>query len=231
MSPKAQRLYQLLLDSKKPLSAKQLAIRLRIFPNAVYRLAEPLINMGLIMKTDKYPYQFSAKPFDEGLSLFLLHQNDWFFEQFPHLGEIPQSQQIKLSFIQSRDELMNLSVGEIDRANKSVDLLRSGQEVPADVMLSMVKAKQRNVLSRMLIQDYSVKNANTVAYWKKNGILVRKTSLRHVRLMLYDSKVVYFMSYRYSNSEKDLGMKIDYPPFAAILSRLFNQWWQTAQRI
>ncbi|MBI3619959.1 hypothetical protein HY214_02335 [Candidatus Roizmanbacteria bacterium] len=240
MGPQSQSLYLALLASGKPLSAKQLATKLHIFPNTVYRLAEPLTQIGLITKTNRYPCQFNAKPIDEGLSLFLLYQNDWFSQQFSRSiaktglsnnSEVPQSKQIKLLFIQSRDELMNLSVGEIDIANKTVDLLRSGHEIPADVMLSLIKAKRRGVVTRMLIQDFSLENADQVTYWQQNGILVRKTALRHIRLMLYDSRIVYFMSYKHAHSEKDLGMKISYPPFATILSQLFDQWWQIADKI
>lgn len=240
ISPQSQDLYQTLLSSDQPLSAKQLAAKLDIFPNTVYRLADPLIDIGLIIKAGRYPSQFIAKPVNEGLSLFLLAQNDWFSQQFSKPGQIknltkneaiPQSQQIKLSFVQSRDELMRLSVDEINKTNRSVDLLRSGHEIPADVMLALMEAKKRNVVTRMLVQDYSVDNAEQIANWQKNGILVRKTELRHIRLMLYDSNVVYFMSYKHTDSEKDLGMKIDYPPFAVIFSQLFDQWWKKAEEI
>ena len=238
LSPQCQALYKILLASDCPLSAKQLASQLHIFHPTVYRLTEPLIDMGLITKTNTYPYEFIAKNVDEGLSLFLLHQNEWFSRQFfpfnKSVGEKKknsQSQEIRLSFIQSRDELMNQSAKEITLATKSVDLLRSGHEIPADVMLAISEAKKQNVLTRMLIQDYSNENADQVKYWQKNGILVRKTTLRHVRLMIYDSSVVYFMSYKHTSSEKDLGMKISYLPLAVIFSKLFGEWWQKAERI
>ncbi len=123
------------------------------------------------------------------------------------------------------------SLEEISRATKSVDLLRSGREMPAEVVFAIVEAKKRNVLTRMLIQNYSRQNVDQVSYWKQNGILVRKTSLRHICLMLYDASVVYFMSYTHVDSKKDLGMKISYPPFAAILSQLFAEWWKKAERV
>lgn len=234
ISPKSQHLYQILLASADPLSAKELASKMRIFPSTVYRLAKLLVDMGLITKSSKYPYQFMAKPVNEGLSLFLLHQNDWFSQKFSPFGKketIPPSKQVSLSFVQSRDELMRLSEEETNRATKSVDLLRSGHEIPADLMLAIIKAKQRGVVTRMLIQDYSVDNAQQVAIWQKNGILVRKTPLRHIRLMIYDLSTIYFMSYKHADSEKDMGMKISYPPFAAILSQLFEDWWQKADII
>lgn len=236
----SQLVYQTLLRSPIALSAKQLAVLLHEYPTTVYRLVEPLIQMGLVTKSGWYPVGFQACPADEALSKFLLYQNDLFSKKFcrpiksdisDNKKQIPASQQIHLLFIQSRNELMNLSVGETDRARTSIDLLRSGGEIPPDLMLSLIESMKRNVRVRMLIQDYSSKNANTVAYWIKNGIQVRKSMLRHVRLMLYDSNITYFMSYRHIDSEKDLGMKIDYPPFAVMLSQLFNIWWEKADEI
>lgn len=240
IAPQSQDLYRVLLTSDQPMEAKQLAKKLNVFPATVYRLTEPLIKMGLITQTNEYPSQFIAKSVDEGLHLFLLNQNDWFSHQFfnpdkkkvsARKRQIPKSQQVSISFIQGRDELMNLSEKEINRATESVDLLRSGHEIPADVMLALVEAKRRNVQTRMLIQDYSLENASQVTLWKRNGILVRKTELRYIRLMLYDSQTLYFMSYKHTDSRTDLGMKIDYPPLTVILSQLFDQWWEKSETV
>lgn len=240
LSPQSQTIYKILLRANRPLTVKQIATQMHIAPSLIYRLTEPLIAMGLVIKTNDYPYEFGAKPMDEGLSLFLLYQNGWFSEQFfssarktDAVGKtsIDSSQEIQLSFIQSRDELMNKSAEEIAKATKSVDLLRSGHEISAEVMLAVIEAKKRNVLTRMLIQDYPTDNADQVKYWQRNGILVRKTTLRHIRLVIYDASTVYFMSYKHDDSEKDLGMKINYPPLAVIFSKLFQEWWQKAERI
>lgn len=236
LSPQSQSVYKILLNSKQPLSAKELASCLHIFPATVYRLIQPLVNLGLITQGNKYPYHFEAKPLEEGLSLFLLNQTDWFTKQFSNKnkeknGHTSNSDDVEFSFVQSRDELMKESAKEINKAIKSVDLLRSGHEIPADVMLATIEAKKRGVVTRMLIQDYNKDNANQIDVWKKNGILVRKTSLMHIRLMIYDSETVYFMSYKHTDSQKDMGMKIVYPPFAAILYQLFQGWWQKAEKI
>lgn len=238
MSPDSRLVYQILIDSPNPLSAKQIGLQMGIVPNTVYRLTEELIKLGLITKSESSPHLFAAKSIPEGLSLFLLNQHNWFSETFtksklvPRRETIPrQTQQISISFIRSRDELMQLSIGETNRAIKSVDLLRSGHEIPADLLLAMRQSHKRHVVTRMLIQDYGPKNEEMVSYWKKNGIQVRKTELRHIRLMMYDSSIIYFMSYKHTDSEKDMGMEIEYPPFSAILSPLFNEWWQKAEKI
>ncbi len=237
ISPQAQSIYKILQDSNKPLSAKIIAEELNIFPNSVYRLTEELISMGLIKKTGKRPFRFETKAQDEGLSLFLLYQNEWFSRQFPKSAkktekkENTYSPQISLSFIQSRDELMNMAAEEINKAKQSVDLLRSGHEMSADVMLAINKAKKRNISVRMLIQDYSKDNSEQVLFWQKNGILVRKTPLHNIRLMLFDSSTLYFMSYKHTDSKQDSGVKIAYTPFAVILSSLFEDWWKKAEVI
>jgi hypothetical protein len=40
-----------------------------------------------------------------------------------------------------------------------------------------------------------------------------------------------YESYRNEDSVKDLGMKITYPPFATILSQLFNEWWEKGEDV
>lgn len=233
LSPQSQSVYRILLNSNRPLSAKELALKLQIFPNTVYRLINELDDVGLVAKTNNYPSQFTAKSINEGLSLFLLYQTNWFSKQFSNKNKkerISNAQDIEFSFIQSRDELMRESAREINKAKKSIDLLRSGHEIPADVMLATIEAKRRGVVTRMLIQDYNKDNAKQVALWKKNGILVRKTPLAYIRLMIYDSTTIYFMSYKHTDSQRDMGMKIVYPPFAAVLSQLFQGWWQKAEK-
>lgn len=230
MSPQAQAVYQILLRNNAPLSAKDLSGRLKIVPNSMYRLIEELIGLGLITKTGTYPHLFMAKPADEGLSMFLLQQHSWFSSKFSKAKNI-ESKQISFSFVQSRDELMRLSVGETIKATKSIDLLRSGGEIPADLILEMIESQKRGVVTRMLIQDYNKENKAMVHNWIKNGFQVRVTPLRHVRLMIYDDTTIYFMSYRHSNDDKDMGMKITYPPFAIILSNLFDGWWRKGKVI
>ena len=231
MDPESRILYKTLLDSPFPLSAKKLGEHMRIVPNTVYRLTNGLIKLGLITKEGRYPCSFKAKPISEGLSLFLLNQQNWFSETFGKNIAVSRSQDPSISFIQSRDELMRLSVGETGKATTSVDLLRSGHEIPADLMLAIRNSKERNVVTRMIIQDYGPENKEMVTHWKENGILVRITTLRNIRLMIYDKNTVYFMSYKHTDSEKDMGMKIEYPPLATIFSSLFNEWWKQARRI
>lgn len=72
MSPQAQKLYHILLTVNASLSTRQLGVRLHVVTNSVYRLTDELIQIGLINRTGQRPYLFSAKPANQGLSLFCL---------------------------------------------------------------------------------------------------------------------------------------------------------------
>jgi len=70
-----------------------------------------------------------------------------------------------------------------------------------------------------------------VSNWIKNGVEVRHTNAKNIRIMVFDSKIGYFMSYRHSDSGQDLGMKINYEPFALMLSQYFSNLWKKARVI
>lgn len=239
-SPQTQKLYQFMLASDQAWTIKDLAKHLRVLPNALYRITDPLVEMGLLVKEGSHPVKLVAKPTSEAMGLFLLHQSTWFEHNVkkPTKSDKPsdskpdnENSRIQLSFIQGRDKLMDLAVDEFVKVNYSVNLLRSGHEMPPELMRERLSAIKRGVKVRMLVQDYDQSNALGVHAWIRNGIIVRKTSMRELRLQVYDSDIVYFMSYKHSDSTLDMGMKVTYAPFAVMLNQLFEKWWDEAEEI
>ena len=218
MGAQTRQIYKILIEENGAFTAGELALKIRVSASDIYRLAKTLLDIGLIEKVKDRPVKFQAKSVGEGSGLFLLSQSRWFEDQFGSGSREVESSDMQFDFVQGRDELMKKSADEIDESKISVDLLRSGHEIPGETMRAMVAAIHRGVKIRMLIQDYDSENKEEVKNWIRNGILVKVTSLKHLRLMLYDSCVCYFMSYKHSESGQDQGMKIVYPPFAAILS-------------
>jgi len=224
-------IYKILIEKNGPLTAGELALKIGVSATDIYRLAKTLLDIGLIEKIKGRPVKFQAKPVSEGSGLFLLNESRWFGDQFGSGIREKESSDMQFDFVQSRDELMKKSATEIDESKISVDLLRSGHEIPGETMRAMVAAIHRGVKIRMLIQDYDSENEEQVGNWVRNGICVRVTDLKHLRLMIYDSKVCYFMSYKHSESGQDQGMKIVYPPFAAILLQYFDELWEKGKKI
>lgn len=221
--------YKHILKSREGITVAEIASKLRISASDVYRLALPLIEMGLILKNNERPFKLFAG--EGGLDLFLTAQSEWFSKNFKDGNPKRKNKDMSFDFVQGRDELMKVSITEMDNSIKSIDLLRSGREIPTDTMLSMVSAVKRGVKVRMLIQEYDRENKEMVGNWIRNGVEVRFTKAKNIRIMVFDSKVGYFMSYRHTDLGQDLGMKIDYEPFALILSQYFSSLWKKAKVI
>jgi len=219
--------YKHILKIREGITVAEIASKLRISASDVYRLASPLIKMGLVLKNSERPFKLFAG--GEGLDLFLATQSEWFTKNFKDGNPKRKNNDMSFNFVQGRDELMRVSISEMDDSVKSIDLLRSGREIPTDTMFSMISAVKRGVKVRMLIQEYDRVNKEMVSNWIRNGVEVRHTKAKNIRIMVFDSKVGYFMSYRHSDSGHDLGMKIDYEPFALMLSQYFSNLWKKAK--
>ncbi len=228
-SPQTKKVYKQILQSKNGVTITEIASKLRISASDVYRLTLPLMNIGLVLKNSERPFKLFAG--SGGLDLFLAVQSEWFTNNFKDGNPKRKNKDMSFSFVQGRDELMKVSITEMDTSVKSIDLLRSGREIPTDTMFSMISAVKRGVKVRMLIQEYDRENKEMVSNWIKNGVEVRHTNAKNIRIMVFDSKIGYFMSYRHSDSGQDLGMKINYEPFALMLSQYFSNLWKKARVI
>jgi hypothetical protein len=221
--------YKHILKSRDGITIADIASKLRISASDVYRLTMPLLKVGLILKNNERPFKLFAG--GGGLDLFLATQSEWFTENFKDGNPKRKSNNMSFNFVQGRDELMKVSITEMDDSVKSIDILRSGREIPSDTMFSMISAIKRGVKVHMLIQEYDRENKEMVGNWIRNGVEVRFTKAKNIRIMVFDSEVGYFMSYRHSDSGQDLGMKIDYEPFALMLSQYFASLWKKAKVI
>ena len=229
------KIYEYLLTVNKPCTIAEMANALNMKATAIYRHIHWLKRVGFVIELNTYPKSYRANSISDAEALFLTEQRKWFRDRFASLGESEvdldvsnqkQADEISWSFIQSRDALMDVSVEEINRSQKRIDLLRSGHEIPKHVMEALHNAHLRGVEIRMLVQTSSPEQEEEFEVWRKNGIQVRTTRFHSMRLMLFDAKVLYFMSYKHEDSVRDVGMKIDYEPFAQQLAGLFDEWWE-----
>ena len=69
ITPQGRAVEKLLLK-KGALTAKEIASKLDIFPNAVYRSIQPLVHFGFIRKEGKYPIVYSAQNPDSGIGIY-----------------------------------------------------------------------------------------------------------------------------------------------------------------
>lgn len=228
LSPQAAQVYALLLKYPQ-LSAKQIGKHLGIVENTVYRDLKELSRLGLASALGGYPVKFQAKPAEESVALLtgVFRQN--FYETFGLHNEGENN--IKMSFFQTRDELLKLFVKDAKNAKKKINIIISGHEVPAETVLSQKRAIEHGVKIRKLIQGLNAEQQRMAKSWQKIGVEVKYTPNINARIIIFDGQITHFGSYSPEHHKESVGVRFDYPPLAKLMDEMFEQKWQAGKII
>ena len=226
ISTQSQKVYELLLN-EGGMDAKQIGLRLRVFPQAVYREVERLARLGMVEVLDKYPKVYKARPQIEAADFYLDKEKEWFVSRF---GKgITESTSVKL--IKTREESIELFTQDLGKAKSEICLLVSGDEVPVEQILAFKEALERGVQVRILVQDKDIVRSGLLATWDKLGVEVRATSPLGLRLLLIDKQVAYLLSFDSKKKQGAAGVRFAYAPIANFLRKLFDEQWVTGEEL
>ena|SRR3989338_6442259 len=229
LSQQAKDIYSLLL-AKGPMNAIQIGKELTIFPHAVYRSTKQLQSLGCMSQIGRHPARFEALPVSESVEIFALLQKDWFLSTF--LKDSPQDSYIKkelnISFIESREMLFEKALSDIQNAREEMDNLASGDELPAEIMLAQKHALERGVTIKTLFQKRNKNNESFIQARTKMGEQMRITEAVNTRIVIFDKRIVYIMSYDPSNYIKSNGIRFEYAPVGQLMHQVFMQYWDRA---
>jgi sugar-specific transcriptional regulator TrmB len=226
LSQQAQDIYSLLL-AKGPMNATQIAAELNIFPHAVYRSTKQLQALGSVNIMGKHPALFEAKPVIESVEMFALLQRDWFLSTFlTDSAQNPLLQKdLNISFIDSREMLFEKALLDIQHAREEMDNLASGDELPAEIMLAQKQALDRGVTIRTLFQKRNEYNESFIQARTKMGEQMRITEALNTRIVIFDRRIVYIMSYDPTNYIKSNGIRFEYAPVGQLMYQVFMKHW------
>jgi sugar-specific transcriptional regulator TrmB len=231
LSKQATAIYRLLLQ-KPLLSAQEIAMKLIILPNAVYRTAQTLIDMGLIEGTNSYPVKYQAKSKDEAVENYINISKKIFLTNFHDVqGEQDGGNGLSVSFIKTRAELLQMTQQDILTAQVTIDHIVSGLEIPAETILALKKSSDRGIKLRFLIQNLNELNREMITNWQKMGLRVRYYPMIEARIIIFDSRIIYLTSYNPQNKDEAIGVRFAYPPIAKQMSDLFERRWKIAEQL
>lgn len=231
LTPQAIQIYRLLLK-EGILSASHIGKRLGIFPNAVYRSAHLLETVGLITVTHTYPQAFRPIPLERSIEVFLLLQRQWLLATFSrraHTSDVVPP--FAIQFLKDRIDMLGRYVGDVSVAGRTVDLVVSGLEVPAEVVLADTRALKRGVRIRILVQQQAQLDRTMLGNWLRQGKEVRVIPTIFARIIIIDKHTVYLMSYDPHDNEKAIGIRFAYEPIAQLMQLIFDTQWRTGKQI
>lgn len=229
-SPQAGEIYRLLQNSK-PMPAKEIGQRLKIFPNAVYRAVKQLLVLGFVEEIYSYPVKFQAKPVSQALELYLGATRQSFGAMFglrhhPHIHKL-----LPLTFVQGRPNLLKMTGRDTTRVKLTMNYITSGLDVPAETILQNQRAVERGVRVRILVQNMREVTGEKLKSWRKAGAEVRHYPNIEARIFVFDHQIVYFTSYDPKNMHEAIGMRFEYAPYAQMMDELFEQRWKLSKEI
>ena len=228
LSKQTNNIYSLLLEAG-PMNAGQISKQLDIFPQAVYRSTKQLEVFGCISKTGTHPALFQAIPVGDSVETFMLLQRDLFLNTFSkksHEKATSLEKKLNITFIESRQMLFEKALFDIQNAKEEMNNLASGDELPAEIMLAQKEALDRGVTIRTLFQKRTEKNESFIKARMKMGEQIRILPSLDTRIVIFDRKVVYIMSYDPTNYIKSTGIRFEYAPFGQLMYQLFSQYWE-----
>lgn len=230
-STQASDIYRLLLDGED-LTAKDIASNLHIYSNTVYRAVQQLIYMGFVEEINVYPVRYRARKQSEALEFYFNIFKHNFIHNFQSKHNKSQSNnKIDVSFIRTRDDLLNNTDSDVKNAKEHVNFIVSGLEVPAETIFVYKKAVDRGVKIRALVQRLDDTSGEMFKNWKKIGVDVKYYPNMEARTFIIDKSIVYFTSYIPEEKQEAVGMRFNYIPYARIMDELFEQRWKIGREI
>lgn len=228
--------YNLLQHENREMSAQEIAKSLDILPNAVYRVANRLVELGMLSRVESWPMKFKAVPANSAMNWYLLAVAQNFREDFVQdtqdkKKDKSQPEALNISFIRDRKNLLERTNRDAREAKKSINFIVSGLEVPDDTVLAFRRASAKGVVIRAIVQKRKETSKEKLEKWQDLGAETRYLHDIGVRMFIFDSRIVYITSYSSSAKEKAFGIRFMYPPVAVQMEALFEQNWQRAKNI
>jgi hypothetical protein len=110
-------------------------------------------------------------------------------------------------------------------------ILGLSEGISPELLLAQKEAVARGVQFKIIIQEYSPKNKDTIASWISNGAEIRLITPIGFHLIILDSKVAYLMTYDEVKRYKRTAVRFSHPSIALQHQSTFDKYWQQASAI
>ncbi len=219
------------LSANGDLSAKQIAEKANILPNAVYRAMKPLIELGMVEELATYPVTYRASSISDARDWYLRAALQSFRKDFGVASSISPKNQPTITFVKDRDMMRIVTEQEAQKAKKEINCILSGHRVADSTISVYRKAVTRGVTFQAIIENDPASPDVDLQAFEIMGANVKFLPNIGMRLFIFDKKTAVITSYDPEVPKQAFGIKFTYSPVAKQLDQLFEQRWQQAKSI
>lgn len=225
------RVYETLLK-EGPMTARELAKKMQILINAVYRLLDRLEEKGLVFPSSVYPRTYRAISASTALDAYVKKKivgiESLKDEVIDQLSVVSRSDQTRIDLISSMSQFFSSYVQLASEAKKEILIISIGEKIPEEVILANRDALEREVCIRFIAHRYNKENKDLLSAWKKMGLEVRHFDDWGFHLVIFDRQRSLICTNNPSNTNERLGMKIFSERLSKALSDYFYSVWDKA---
>ncbi len=221
LSPQSVRVYKA-LSSAQGLTVRQIAAKLGVLPNAVYRSVRPLQAYGLVRTERGYPERFVAMR-GVGRVDEVTHHLRTELVRMLGIADVEPP----VTTVDNRDEFLRTSNRAVQKAMRSVDFIVSGLEVPADTILEYKQAVDRGVRIRALVYQRDETSVEMYQNWRAIGVEVRVCErYMPARIFVIDRRVCIYASYDPNKGWEARGQQAASRTLGVLLGQVFDERWR-----
>lgn len=222
------------LTQRGPQTAMEIAKETSILPNAIYRTAYRLSQKGFVTIVEKYPTEFAAinlqtaAPISVGRQVHQL-QNLLTNIQGGPLNIKPSSHPTEVQLIYGAENIFEEAAKLLDLAKQEMLVISIGEPIPPNLLLSVRKAKERNVSIRMIAHKYDESNKDVLENLKKNGYEIRHYPDWGFHMAIYDQVKTLLIINNPENTSERVAMFSNSSGLSKALHDYFISVWKKAK--
>ncbi len=222
------RVYEMLVFTKAPLTAQEIAAGVIIYPNAVYRIFKKLEQLGLIRKTARRPVAYIAVKKSTGFNTSYLQKQHLLLQALSKSGvmDVHNENTILVGRQQLYDRYVQLaSLAEVD-----IVIFSAGIAYSKKLYQVQKSAVDRGVVVKHIVQSVDSSNYHIIHKWKHLGVEIRRLDVRQgFHLTVIDRKAALITFSNADDTEDRVTIVTEHNIAVELFHLQFEQMWNQAK--
>lgn len=217
------------------LSVAQLATKINVFPNALYRLLIKLEDKGLITATGKHPAVFTAimpsiaidNYLNNKIAELVKFRNAYIKKDF----KLPKNIQTRVDLIKGQRDFFQTYCRLSKLAQNEILIISIGEEVPKDVAVANRDVLNRDIKIKFIVHKYDNENRDLLIAWTKMGLEVRHFPDWGFHLVVFDRNNSLVSVNNPKNTSERIAFVIYSQGLAKAHADYFYSVWEKAKEV
>lgn len=230
------KVYLALSKHEEDLTAQEIAQKVRIWPNAVYRTCRNLEEAGFVKRIQAYPLTYRAIKVSTAVPTLAAKKIEK-LQKFTNkitsdlLPTQSDPHPTDINLIYGAENIYEEAAKLLNAANKEMLVISIGEPITPDLLLAVKNARKRNVAVKMIVHKCDKENLQILENFKKNGYIIRYFPGWGFHMAIYDSKKTLLIINNPENIQERAAMLINSTGLTTALHDYFYATWKKAKII